>query len=236
MKAQDVMTSDVAIARPEMRVKDIAAMMAARRISGLPVVSKDGDVLGMVSESDLLHRMEIGTADTETAPAQSQAASSDRASEFTKSHGRNVQDVMSRPVISVDKDCDLSHVAAVLDRNRIKRVPVVDGRKLIGIIARADLVRALSRADIRPSEVKLGSGIIQQTLIEAMRELPWLNSSYVNSSVKDGVVRLRGYVESDEHRDAIRILAEEIPGVERVETDLTVGLPQLNWDGSIVGQ
>jgi len=111
-----------------------------------------------------------------------------------------------------------------------------EGHKLVGIIARADLVRALSRADIRSSEIKLGSGIVQQTLTDAMRELPWLNSSYINTSVKDGVVRLWGYVESDKHRDAIRILAEEIPGVERVEMDLTVGLPQLNWDGSIIGQ
>ena len=236
MKAQDVMTSDVVTARPEMTVKDIAALMATRRISGLPVVSKDGDVLGMVSESDLLHRTEIGTAELGSEPKQLSARSSEKAGAFTKSHGKNVQDVMSRPVISVDADSELGHVADILDRNGIKRVPVVDGRKLVGIVARADLVRAISRADIRPSMVKLGSGIIQQALADAMHELPWLTSSYVNVSVKDGVVRLWGYVESKEHREAIRVLAEDVPGVERVETDLTVGLPHLNWDGTILEQ
>ena len=236
MKAQDVMTADVVTARPEMSVKDIAALMATKHISGLPVISKDGDVVGMVSESDLLRRTEIGTAESETALSRLLSLSVEQAKVFAKAHGKNVRNVMSRPVISVDKDSELGHVADVLDRNSIKRVPVVEGKKLVGIIARADLVRALSQADIRRADVSLGSGIIQQALRDAMSELPWLNTSYVNSSARNGLVRLWGYVETEAHRDALRVIAEEIPGVERVEAELTVGVPQLNWDGTIVEQ
>ena len=82
--------------------------------------------------------------------------------------------------------------------------------------------------------MKLGSGIIHQTLNEAMHELPWLNTSYINTSVKNGLVRVWGYVEPPEHRDALRVLIEGLPGVERVELELMVGLPRLNWDGMIV--
>jgi CBS domain-containing protein len=231
MKAQDVMTSNVVTARPNMTVQDLAKLMAARHISGLPVTTKDGEVVGMISESDFLHRVEIGTGKNEDDGGG--ATPEERARQYAKSHGRLVSEVMSRPVIAVQPDCPLGDVADTLDRNEIKRVPVLDKGKVVGIIARSDLVRALGRMQERKGDLHLGSSIIHQTMTEAMRALPWLDTSYVNSTVKDGVVKLSGYVQSDDHRKALRALVEGIAGVARVEDNLTVGMPTLNWDGTI---
>lgn len=233
MRARDVMTSDVATARPEMTVKDIASLMVARHISGLPVVSKDGEVVGMVSESDLLHRSEIGTADDESALAQLFTRADEVAQHYVKAHGKKVHDVMSRPVVSVDEDSELSHVADTLDRNRVKRVPVIRQGKVVGIISRSDLVRALSRVDVRESKVQLGSGLIHQTVTDAMRELSWIDTSYVNVTVKGGVVHLWGYVQSEDQRNALCALVEDMPGVDRIDDHLNIGTPRINWDGTI---
>ena len=235
MYASDIMTTDVATVPPDMSVQQIARLMADKKISGVPVVSPGQGVLGMVSEADLLRRAEIGTdliparwADMYTKPAEMARA-------FSKSHGVKAHDIMARPVVSVQHDTELKAVADTLDRHAIKRLPVMKDDKLIGIIARSDLVRAFGQ--MTPSsagDVHLSNGIVHKAITDAMRGMAWLDTSYINTTVKDGVVRISGFVQSKDHQDAMRILAEEVPGVDRVETDLEVGMPTLTWDGQLV--
>lgn len=232
MKAQDIMTKDVVTVRPEMTVHQIATLMARKHVSGLPVVSKDGDVLGIISESDLIHRTELGTADAPRALAVVFADPS-MAQDFAKAHGKTAHEIMSRPVISVHCDSNLNEVADLLEQRRIKRVPVLKDGRIVGIIARSDLVRALAQVETKPASITLGSGVIHQAITDALKDQPWLDTSYVSYAVKDGKVHVTGFVRSDADRNALRVLVQELPGVLGVEDHLKIGVPTINWDGTV---
>ena len=146
MRAMDVMTTDVITVDPDTTVQALAALLAERGISGAPVVDSSGRLVGIVSEGDLLHRTEIGTARRHRERRRSwwlDDFASDLARDYIKSHGRTVKDIMTRDVVTVTEDTDLGEVAALLEAKRIKRVPVMRDGKVAGIISRANLVRAL---------------------------------------------------------------------------------------------
>lgn len=227
MKVQDVMTTDVVSVRPEMSILDVAALMADKRISGLPVVMSDGRLVGIVSQSDLLHRAELGTERRRKWWLGIFADDRQLAKEFAQSHGQTVRDVMARHVVTVDEAMDLSEAAELLDSHRIKRLPVVRDGQLVGILTRTDLVRALVAARSNTSPGKLDDAALHKTLYDRMREARWLRDSLVSATVIDGVVMLNGFVEAAEQRTALKVLAEEVAGVGHVEDNLTVGLPSM---------
>lgn len=231
MKAHDVMTKDVASIGPDASVQRAAGVMAGRRISGLPVVTRDGEIIGIISESDLLHRVELGTA---AAPARLTAYFADpeeTARQFAKAHGAKVHEVMSRPVVSVDANTDLAEVADTLDRYGIKRLPVLKDGRLAGMITRSDLVRALTRVQPAAPSAQESAGAIHEAITSSLHRQPWLETSYLNVSVAGGLVRVGGFIRSEEEREALRVLIEQVPGVSEIDDNLTVGLPELGWDG-----
>jgi len=144
------------------------------------------------------------------------------AREFIKSHGRKAADVMTRPVITVKPDTPLGELASLIEKHRIKRVPVVKGGKIVGIVSRANLVQALVTlgTGIKPS-ASANDSILRGNLLGRLRLQPWWTNS-INVIVKDGIVELWGYVDSQAARDAIRIAVEETPGVRRVSNNLTI--------------
>jgi CBS domain-containing protein len=225
MKAQDIMTREIATVRPETSVREIAALMMEKNISGVPVVSENGAILGIVSEGDLLHRAEVGTERKHKWWFRIFADSDAAAREYAKAHGLSARDIMSRHVISVRDDADLRDVADILDSQRIKRVPVLHDGRLVGIISRRDLVRALSQVQGSIAPVKLDNAALHKTLRDRFKSQSWLNDAYINVAVTDGVVELWGLVVSDDQHRALRTLVEETPGVRRVEDRLTVAGP-----------
>ncbi len=225
MKAQEIMTRKVATARPETSVREIAGLMMEKNISGVPVVNDDGAIVGIVSEGDLLHRAEVGTERKHKWWFQFFADSDAAAREYTKAHGLSARDVMSRYVISVRDDADLRDVADILDSHRIKRVPVLHDGRLVGIISRRDLVRALTQVQASSAPVKLDNAALHKTLRDRFKSQSWLNDAYINVAVNDGVVELWGFVVSADQHLALRTLVEETPGVRRVEDRLTVAGP-----------
>lgn len=231
MKAHDVMTKNVVSIGPAATVKRAASVMAGRRISGLPVVTRDGEIIGIISESDLLHRVELGTAEPAARLTAYFSDPEKMARAYAKAHGAQVHEVMSRPVVSVDEDAELIEVADTFDRYGIKRVPVTHAGKLAGMITRSDLVRALSRLRDAGSSPANSSGTIHSAIMDKVRQQNWLDASYINWAVSGGRVRVSGYVPSEEQRRALKVLIEEIPGVEAVEDQLTLGIPELGWDG-----
>mgnify|MGYP001818355052 CR=1 FL=1 len=232
MKAFDIMTEKVQTVTPDMSVLEAAALMAEKHISGLPVVSEHGEVIGIVSESDLIHRAEIGTDRQPTRWLGYFPKPEEMAEQFTKAHGHKVHDVMARPVVSVEADADITEVADTLDHYGYKRLPVMKAGTLVGIIARSDLVRALSHAEVSAAKAPRPTTPLRETIERSMKTLPWLDTSYLNMTVFDGVVRLRGYVQSEQHLEALKVLLEDVPDVVAVETQhVSVGLPSLNWDG-----
>src|SRR5690348_2151804 len=155
MRAIDVMTTNVITTVPDASVQAVALLLSERGISGVPVVDAGGRVIGIVSEGDLLHRAETGTERrTERRRARwldSLASDQDLARDYVKSHGRTAKDIMTREVITIDETTELSDVADLLETKKIKRVPVMRDGKLVGIVSRANLVRALAATKGEPA-------------------------------------------------------------------------------------
>jgi len=145
MKASEIMTLGVVTVRPEASVKEAASLMLERGISGLPVVDASGRLVGIVTEGDLLRRVETGTERSRPRWLEFLLGPGRLANEYVHSHARKVQDVMTPGVITVSKDAPLQDVVSILEQRRIKRVSVTRGDKLVGIISRASLVQALAR-------------------------------------------------------------------------------------------
>ncbi|HEV2303116.1 MAG TPA: CBS domain-containing protein [Stellaceae bacterium] len=222
MRAMDVMTTQVITVGPDTSVRELAALLSERAISGAPVVDADGRLVGIVSEGDLLHRAETGT-ERRTAVRRSRwldgIAVDDLAREYAKSHGRKVRDIMTREVIAVDDTTELAEVANLLESKRIKRVPVLRDGKLVGIVSRANLVRALaaSKSAASPAAEKDDRGIRNRLLEELWAE-GWARIWAADVIVRDRVVHLWSTSDqSDAERQALRIAAENIGGVEGVE-------------------
>jgi CBS domain-containing protein len=225
MKAHDIMTRDVTTVSPDTSVRDIAALMMEKHISGVPVLTNNGKIIGMVSQSDLLHRAELGTERKHKWWFRTFADSNALAREYAKAHGLKAHDIMSRYVVAVRDDAELRDVADILDSHRIKRVPVVQEGRLVGIITRGDLVRALSQVQISKAAKKIDNAALHNKLHDRIRTQPWMNDSYINLTVNDGVVELWGYVVSTDQHNALRALVEETDGVSRVEDKLSVAGP-----------
>jgi CBS domain-containing protein len=222
MQARDVMTKDVVTVGPETTVSDIAALLVTHRIGAVPVVSADRKLIGIVSQTDLVHRSETGTEKRRKWWLEAFADPDVKAREYAKTHGRKAQDVMTRVVVSVSANATLAEVADVLDTHRIRQVPVTSDGRLAGMISRADLVRALAEVSITAPATRPDSGALQKAIWDQIKALPWLKTSYVNLAVKDGVVDLWGAAESDDQRRALRVLVEGVPGVTKVEDNLTL--------------
>ena len=219
MKAKDIMTSPVITVAPGTPVREIAALLFERRISGVPVM-ENGRLVGLVSEADLLHRHELGT----DRPAQPRSwwlrlFSADRTpAEYIKSHATQARDIMAREVVSVAPDAPVAEIATLLETRGIKRVPVLRGGKLVGIVSRANLVQAL--AVMRQSAVRVtppGDEAIRGRLLEELERQPWWGRAGSNVIVTEGVVHYWGMVDSDDERNAARVAAENVPGVRGIE-------------------
>jgi CBS domain-containing protein len=221
MKAKDVMTTKVVTVGPDMPVNAIAALFLDRHISAVPVIDDDRRILGIVSEGDLMRRGE-----TERRPSWWLAAFSNAeelAREFTKTRGIRAKDVMTREVLTVTEETPIATIAELLEKRRIKRVPVVRDGRIVGIVSRADLLRALAVQDIKPMvPVTQDDRVIRDQLLAVLKREPWADTHLLNILVSDGVVHLWGLVGSDAEQKALRVAAETIPGVRGVEDHLSL--------------
>jgi CBS domain-containing protein len=222
MKARDVMVRDVITIGPDEDVSRAAQMLADHDISALPVVDEQRRMLGILSEADLLRREEIGTEKRRPAWLEAVTPSSRLAADYSKAHGRKVRELMSETVITAAPDALLSEIAALLERKRIKRVPIVEDGKLVGIVSRANLIQALASAPVpMPSTRNSGSDqAIRSQILDRLASQPWTGFGERNVIVADGVVHLWGLVGSSEERKALFALAESVPGVQGVSDEL----------------
>jgi CBS domain-containing protein len=222
MIAADVMAREIVTIGPDESVARAAALMTAYDVSALPVISTDRRLVGIISEADLLRREEIATA-TNPSWVETITPATTLAAEFVKSHAKRVADLMSKNVISVGEATSLNDIAAILERNRIKRVPVVRGDQLVGIVSRSNLIQALASAAIIPEVTSDESRSIREELLARLKEQSWTDFASHNVIVKDGEVHLWGLVRSEDERKALVVLAESVPGVTKV-VDETIQL------------
>lgn len=217
MRASDVMTSPVVSVTPEMTVREVAGIFADRKISGAPVVDAAGHLVGMISEGDMLRRVELGTDQRPRSSWLEMFASGESARDYIKAHALKVADVMSTRVVSVNEETTLGEIANLMETRRIKRVPVKKEGRLVGIVSRANLVQALASVPDDPlTDTTLSDGEIRAVL---MGELAGCNWGFAgrNVVVSDGVIHLWGVFHSLDAIEAVRVAAEGIPGVKRVE-------------------
>ena len=215
MIVADIMTRQVLAIDPQTPLEQAIRLMTEHRVSGLPVVERNGELAGMLTEGDLLRRVETGTAAAPAGWFASFFRPGREAEKYVMSHARRVGEVMTGHVISVNEDTPLADAVTLMQSNHIKRLPVVRDGKLCGIISRADLVRQLGRS-LEPSAVSSDDQAILTQLHAAMQRESWAGN-LANITVKDGVVELDGCLFDMRAREALGVLAENIPGVKRVE-------------------
>jgi len=226
MKARDVMTPGVVTITPDTKVPDIASLLLERRISAVAVVEDGGKVLGVVSESDLMRRPELGTDKPRSRWLQMLVSTEDREHDFVKTHGMRARDVMTSPAVGVAPDASLPDIVALMGKRNIKRVLVLDRDRLAGIVTRTDLLRALHARKALPTEnVPRNDQSLRETILRELGQTDWALEAIVNVQVADGHVELWGNVESQEQRRAIRIAVEGIPGVRGVTEHYAHWLP-----------
>jgi CBS domain-containing protein len=217
MNAKDVMTGTVISVAPEATVLQAARLMLQHHISGLPVIDKTGRLVGILSEGDFLRRQETRTERRRSRWLEFIMGPGRIASEYTHSHGSKVSEVMTENVQTVSENTSLEDVVRLMEKHRIKRVPVLRGDAVVGIITRSNIMHAMvSLARSAPPAAK-DDASIRQRLLDEIRKEQWAPSATTNVVVHDGVVELWGVIVDERQREALKVAAENIPGVKAVK-------------------
>lgn len=223
MLASEVMTREVITIEPQTDVREIVDLMIHNRISGLPVVDGQGRVLGIVSEGDLMRRVENQTERRDSWWLAALFDARDDSGSYIKSHARRAEDLMTRDPVSVTEDTPLFRIAQLLEKHHVKRVPVVRDDKLVGIISRSNLLQGFSTTHTQSQRAgSADDAQIRRRIVDALEERFEISGNMSNAVVRDGEVDLWGIADSESQRKAAGILAEEIDGVKVVRNHLKV--------------
>lgn len=214
MLAIDIMTPAVITASPETSVAELCRLMLESRISALPIVDKQGVLVGLITEGDLLRRYESGTDKKRSRWAEMFVSDATLAAEYVKSHGRTAKDLMTPDVITVDESTSLRSIADMFESRGIKRVPVLREKRLVGMVSRANLLQALVASEQAAGAAPADDAAIRAKLVAEFVDKPWRPSNVI---VRHGVAHLWGEVTSEEERAAMRVAAENTPGVKSVK-------------------
>ncbi len=219
MHARDVMVAPVITVKPSTTVKEVAELFLEKRISAAPVIDSQEKLVGIVSEGDLLHRVEAGTERHRSWWLEGFIGNDTLAAEYVKAHGRKVSDVMTRKVITASPQTPLHEVATLMEKNAIKRVPILENGQLVGIVSRANLIQAVATAR-KLLDIPLSDTTIREKILSHLKKQPWAHTTMLNVTVNAGVVDLWGIAESAAERKAIKVAAESTPGVCAVNDNL----------------
>jgi CBS domain-containing protein len=220
MHVKDVMTTKVVSISSQATIASAISLMQSSNVSGLPVVDALGKLVGVLSEGDLLRRIELGT-DKTVHWLDWLFRPGHLADAYKHTHGRRVEEIMSVDVCAIDKNLPLEAAVDLMQKRHIKRLPVIDGTKLVGIITRADFVRALATLVFKASEEGVISDAeIRTRILSELNAESWASKGTVDAEVANGVVQLRGTIFDERERDAIRVAAENVIGVQAVHDHL----------------
>ncbi|MBX4898502.1 CBS domain-containing protein [Rhizobium bangladeshense] len=222
LQIRSIMTPNPTTIGPNVKIWEAANAMVDRHISGLPVVDQSGDLLGIISESDFLRRGEIHTQAPHSLWRDFFASRGGLAEEYAKSFGNDVGEVMSSPAVTVQPDASIETAAKLMAEKNVKRLPVVEGNHLIGIVTRFDVMAALVRELTRHCAARTDSDI-QSALEAELARQKWGDS--VTLHVADGVVTLEGRVLDSREKTALHVAAENTIGVKRVDDRVQVVAP-----------
>ncbi|MBV9753798.1 MAG: CBS domain-containing protein [Hyphomicrobiales bacterium] len=219
MLARDVMTAPVISVTPAMRTRDAVEMMLAHHLSSLPVLDESGKLTGILSEGDLIRRSELGTEKHRSRFIAFILGPGRAAHDYTKSHARFVRGVMTQEVIAVAEETPIEEIVGLMEKHAIKRMPVMRGDDIVGMVSRSDLLRALVAASRRRDEAMDDEAIKARILDEIAKE-EWAPQNSVGVEVRDGVVVLTGTIFDARQRLALKVVVENTPGVKKVHDRL----------------
>jgi CBS domain-containing protein len=220
MNAADVMTRTILSVQPDQTIAEAIRMMLDNRISGLPVTEETGRLVGILTEGDLLRRGETGTERHRPRWLEILMGPGRLADEYVRTHGRKIAEVMTRDPVSVTPDTPLKEIVELMERRRIKRVPVLDGEVVVGILSRADLLRGLAGVLEAMSAVATSDEEIHERILAELARTAWVPRDGLAITVENGVVDLNGVILDEKERVALRVAAENVPGVRAVEDHL----------------
>ena len=221
MNAEEVMTTRVISVAPSDTILHAARLMLQHRISGLPVVGPGEDLVGVVTEGDFMRRVELGTQQKHSRWIEYLLTPGKRADEYVHSHGRKVSEVMTCDPRTVAEDTPLEEVVKVMEKHGIKRLPVVRNGKLVGIVTRSNLLRALVSLAQEVGPPARDDATIRNWLMADLEKRNWAPLPLLNIVVRNGIVELWGTIMDERQRQAIVVAAENIPGVKGVRDHLT---------------
>jgi CBS domain-containing protein len=224
MQAKDVMTHPVISVSTQGSILEAVRLMLQHKVSGLPVFDESGNLAGIVTEGDFLRRVETDTLRRRPRWIELIVGPGKLAEEYARASTRNVRDVMTTEVHSVSEDAPLGEVVTIMEQNRIKRVPVMRGNEVVGIVTRANLLRALINA-AKPQLSSTDDATIRGRLLSHLAEQKWAPVGTIDVVVRNGNVTLSGFVTDERERRALCIAAENIPGVKNVEDQLAWLVP-----------
>lgn len=231
MKAADVMTRPVLTIEADAPIAEAVRLMLQNRISGLPVVGLAGQLVGIVTEGDFLRRAETGTERRRPRWLEFLVGPGPVAEAYVRAHARKVEEVMTTDVATAAEDTPLDEIVRLMERRRIKRLPVVgpDGR-VTGIVSRANLLRALAGLiGEAPATAAVDDAALRERVLAELDKQSWAPITSIEVRVRGGVVDLRGTILDERERQALRVLVENVPGVKAIEDHLCWVEPVSGW-------
>ena len=219
MRAHQIMTKPVITVAPDTTIIEAANLMLQRHVSGLPVVDSTGKLVGIVSEGDFIRRSEIGTQRKRGRWLRFILGPGQSASDFVQEHGRKVSDVMTKSPLTITEDTALAEIVELMEKNHIKRLPVVRDGKPVGIVSRANLLQAVASLAREIPDPTADDDHIRNRIIAAMEKNDWCPFG-LGVIVKDGIVHLSGVITEERAREAAIVAAENVEGVKKVHDHL----------------
>ena len=215
MRAHQIMTRSVVTVTPESSILDAANLMLQRHVNGLPVVDAAGKLVGIVSEGDFIRRCEIGTQRKRGRWLRFILGAGEAATDFVREHGRKISEVMTREPLTVTEDTALEEIVTMMETNSVKRLPVMRGDKLVGIVSRANLLHAVASLVRDVPDPTADDDHIRRRIIDALEKNDGCPFG-VNVVVRDGIVHLTGVITEERSRQAVIVCAENVEGVKKV--------------------
>ena len=219
MRAHQIMTRPVITVTPETAIVDAANTMLRKHVSGLPVVDGKGKLVGIVSEGDFIRRSEIGTQRKRGKFLKFILGPGKAAADFVHEHGRKVAEIMTAEPLTIAEDTQLEEIVELMEKNGIKRLPVMRGDKLVGIVSRSNLLQAVASLARDVPDPTADDDHIRNRVIDAIEKYDWCPFG-LSVIVKDGIVHLSGVITEERSREAAIVAAENVTGVTRVHDHL----------------
>lgn len=221
MQVQDIMTTRVITASPSTTVLELVRLLLENRISGVPVVDEQERLVGIVGEDELIRQLTDVDSPKRSWWQSLIAPPEDQAERYLRSHGQIAADIMSRELMTVVESTTIGEAARLLEESRLRHLPVVREGRLVGIVSRSDLLRMLV-TQAPPSAAPQDDDAIRNAVMAELERAGQAHHPYLEVTVQDRVVYLKGFIYNQREADAILVAARNVPGVDRVESQLVI--------------